>query len=303
MIPAFLTTIFFSLSAIFATRSARLLGAATANLARLFMALLMLGLWAHLFGQGLRGASFPWFFLSGFIGYGLGDVALFEAFTRIGPRLTMLLVHCLAVPIATVMENLWLGTKLHPLEIACICVILSGVCIALTPVRHLNIKRGIFWSGTFFGIFASLGQAGGAVISRKAYQIATLSGLHIDGGTAAYQRMLGGILVAGAFTLIIRFKSGNGEAVPGRGPHSRKLAWLFVALNAITGPALGVACFQLALAISPSGIVLPVVATTPVVAIPLIWMIDHDRPSLRSIVGGIIAVAGTVALARVASQG
>jgi len=70
-----------------------------------------------------------------------------------------------------------------------------------------------------------------------------------------------------------------------------------VVLNAIVGPALGVACFQWALSISPSGIVLPIVATTPVVTIPLAYWMDGDRPSLRSIVGGVIAVTGTVALA------
>lgn len=299
MLASFLTTIFFSLSAIFATRSAKILGAATANLGRMCVALVMLGIWAHLMGQGVHGRSFAWFFVSGVVGYGFGDIALFQAFTRIGPRLTMLLVHCLAVPVAALIENLWLGTTLRAGQVLCACVILGGVCIALTPIHHLNIKRGIFWTGTFFGVCASLGQAGGAVISRNAYRIATLSGFHIDGGTAAYQRMIGGIIVSGMFTLWVAGFGRRIEPEPvaaSTGRNGTGIAWVYVVLNAIAGPTLGVACFQWALSMTPSGVVLPIVATTPVIAIPLTYWIDRDRPSHRSIAGGVIAVAGTIAL-------
>jgi len=118
MLPAFLTTIFYSLSALFATRSGRLLGATKANLGRMCIALLLLGTWAHTMGQGFRGASLGWFLVSGVIGYGFGDLALFQALPRIGPRLSMLLIHCFAVPLAALLEWGWLGTTLQPREIA-----------------------------------------------------------------------------------------------------------------------------------------------------------------------------------------
>jgi len=302
MFAAFITTIFFSLSAIFASRSSRILGVAVANLGRMTGATLMLAIWAHTFGQGLRGASLPWFLVSGFIGYGLGDVALFQAFTRIGPRLTMMLVHCLAVPIAAVIENIWLGTSLRPAEIVCACVILGGVCIALTPVRHLNLRRNLLWSGVFFGACAGFGQGFSAVISRKAYAVAVSTGLHIDGGTAGYQRILGGIVVAAGFMVLTKGLRWNVDVVHEaqalvHNPQLKSRAWMFVALNGLAGPVLGVACFQWALSMSPSGIVLPILAVTPVVTIPLTYLIDGDRPSMRSMVGGVIAVGGTVALA------
>jgi drug/metabolite transporter (DMT)-like permease len=181
-----------------------------------------------------------------------------------------------------------------------ICVTLAGVWIALTPVRHFDLKGGVFWAGTFFGVCASLGQAGGAVISRKAYDVAIRAGLHMDGGTAAYQRMIAGILVSAAYMFLTK-KFRLETARPVELTEERKLetrkAWLWVVLNAIAGPTLGVACFQWGLSVAPSGIVLPIVATTPVVAIPLTYWIDGDRPSMRSVVGGVIAVGGAVALA------
>jgi len=67
-------------------------------------------------------------------------------------------------------------------------------------------------------------------------------------------------------------------------------------VNALCGPTIGVSCYQWALATTPSGIVLPIVATTPLVIIPFSYWLEGDRPSRRSIVGGLIAVSGVVAL-------
>ena len=43
-------------------------------------------------------------------------------------------------------------------------------------------------------------------------------------------------------------------------------------------------------------IVLPIAATTPLLAIPIAWWLEGDRPTRRALVGGVIAVAGCVAL-------
>lgn len=297
MLPSFLTAIFFSLSAIFASRSGRILGATKANLGRMAMSLVLLGAWACTMGQG-RGVSLTWFLISGAIGYGFGDLALFQALPRIGPRLTMLLIHCLAVPTAALVEKLWLGTNLEPLEIACAAVILCGVYVALTPVRHFDLKSEAFWFGIFFAVCASLGQAGGAVTSRKANQLAALAGAHVDGGTAAYERMIGGIATAALVTLLVKLflrKKVTEDSPERRAPQGK--GWMFAAMNAIAGPTIGVACFQWALSVAPSGIVLPIVATTPVITVPLAYWMEGDRPSKRSVIGGVIAVAGAVALA------
>ena len=49
--------------------------------------------------------------------------------------------------------------------------------------------------GLLTGCLAALGQGGGAVLSRKAHALSAAGGLPIDGGTAAFQRILGGLLV------------------------------------------------------------------------------------------------------------
>ena len=147
MLASLLTAIGFSLSVIFAARSSRILGGPTANLARLSLAAVLLAVWAHGFGRGLSGGGLPWFFLSGVIGFGLGDMALFGALERIGPRLSILLTQCLAAPIAAFAEWRWLGTTLHTREIAFAAVILAGVGLALAPDHGWEGDRRTFWLG------------------------------------------------------------------------------------------------------------------------------------------------------------
>ena len=293
MFASFLTTIFFSLSVIFAARSARALGGQTANLARIGLATVLLAIWAHTFGQGLRGGGLPWFLLSGFIGFGLGDMALFGALTRIGPRLAILITQCLAAPMAAMVEWWWLGTTLRTADIACAGVILAGVAIALAPDHGTEVSRRTFGAGILFGIGSALGQAAGAVLSRKANAVSALSGLSIDGGTAAYQRALAGLLITILAFLFFR------RSEPPSGPSTAQ-RWrrggLFAIGNALAGPTLGVGCYQWALRTTASGIVLPIIATSPLVTIIFSFFIDGTRPGRRAVAGGLLAVAGAVAL-------
>ena len=301
MFASLLTTIFFSLSVIFAAKSSRILGGPVANLGRICLATVLLAAWAHSFGAGLRGASLPWFFLSGVVGFGLGDMALFGALTRIGPRLAILLTQCLAAPVAALVEWLWLGTTLRTVDLLCAGVILAGVAIALAPDHGSTVDRRTFWIGALFGIGSALGQAFGAVLSRKANDVASLTGFPIDGATAAYQRIIGGVLMTAlAFALT---KRAARAPRPDHAPGGWRAAWPAVTANARFGPTLGVGCYQWALKSTPSGIVLPIVATSPLVTIALSFFIDGLRPTRRAVSGGIIAVAGAVALKCLQSAG
>lgn len=296
MLPALFTTILFALSAVFATRTSALLGGTRANFVRLCLATSLLALWAHTGGGGWSGGALFIFFLSGCAGFGVGDLALYQALPRIGSRLTILLVHCLAAPLAALIEWAWLGTHLTWAQGGAGLAILAGVLLALAPGETLHLPRRQLLQGVAFGVVAAFGQGSGAVLSRKAYEVIHRAGGTLDGGTAAYQRILGGILV-GALPLLWRW------CQPGRPSASapeEKLPWAkavpWVVANALAGPVLGVAFYQWALATTPSGIVLPIVATTPLVVIPFSYHLEGDRPGVRAWLGGIVAVAGVVGL-------
>jgi drug/metabolite transporter (DMT)-like permease len=79
-------------------------------------------------------------------------------------------------------------------------------------------------------------------------------------------------------------------------PTGRHGFWWILAAG-FTGPVIAVSCYQWALATTPSGIVLPIAATAPLLAIPIAFFIEGDRPPRRAIIGGVLAVAGCAALA------
>ena len=305
MLPALLATILFSMSAVSANRMARTLGGTEANFWRISLASIFLGLWAFSFGTREFGAAFPIFLVSGCVGFGLGDVALFQALPRLGSRLSILLVHCLAAPFASLTEWLWLGTQLSAIEVVAALTILGGVAVALAPSDHVNLPRRTLFIGLLAGVVAAIGQGGGAVLSRVAYRIAREDGQNIDGLSAAFQRILGGVLVSGIALLVVKRKSllklGAPELSPqnellSTGEKWRRIRW-WICFNALAGPTLGVGCYQWALKTKGTGVVLPIVAITPLMVIPFAAWIEGERPSKRSLLGGVIAVAGAVLLA------
>lgn len=237
----------------------------------------------------------PWFLLSGAIGFGLGDMALFGALPRIGPRLAILLTQCLGAPIAGVAEYFLLGTRISGIEAAFGALILVGVGLALAPDTRQEVDKSTFRAGVLFGIGSALGQGLGAVFSRMANAVATLNGVAVDGGTAAYQRITAGVALTLLFWLVLKRTGRLREDLQ---PLPQwKAASLLVVGNALSGPSLGVASFQWALRTSPSALVLPIVATSPLVTMALAWWTEGTLPKRRAIFGGVLAVAGAAGLA------
>jgi len=311
MLAAFLTTVLFSISAVCGNRTAKILGGTEANFWRLCFAAALLAAYGHLFGGGLSGSAFPIFLISGCIGFGIGDMALFQALPRIGSRLSVMLTLCLSSPLAAIIEWLWLGTELSFTEIVCGLIILAGVALALAPGKDLRLARGPLLWGLSFGLLAAFCQALGAVLSRKAFSVATLAGENIDGITAAYQRILGGVAVGAVLLLLVKRNTifdallGGGEtsAANPNPPTARwRAVWPWVLANGLAGPTLGVSCYQWALKTTPTGVVLPIVAITPLVIIPFSYHLEGERPTPRSLAGGALAVFGAAALAWVANH-
>ncbi|MDF7800395.1 DMT family transporter [Pontiellaceae bacterium B1224] len=309
MFPALLTTLLWSYCLIPARQSVAQLGENAANFWRLFMAVIALGLLAVWGGIPLGHDAFSWLFLSGIIGFGFGDIGVWFALPRIGSRLTLLMVHCIAAPLSGLAEWWWLGTTITALQIAALVIILAGISLALFPDRereHAAKRR--YFSGILFGLLAATGQSIGAVVSRKAFSVlsvenfqpleAGVSDYIFLGASSGFVRLAGGILIAGGFWLISRWVTTwqtPPEEVRRKDPMSGKLRNIL--LCAAAGPILGVTCYQWALATTPSVIVQVVVSTSPLVILPLTYFLEHDRLSRHSIVGTLIAVGGVILLA------
>ena len=309
MIGAFGTMLFFALTAVFANRSAKLLGSTVANFWRLLLAALILGAWAHFAGVGLHGASVGWFFVSGLAGFGVGGVAMFQSLPRLGSSLAMLIVQCGTVLVAAGVEWLWLGARLTPVQIAFALLTLVGVIIGLLPRSLPDVPKSVLRAGVAWAVLSAAGQGIGAVLSRKAFAVAAAAHQHPDPATTAYQRALGGLLVAVVAVLIgrlVRSKTGADEldrpkrvevnALHQPDSSRASVAWPWVLANVLTGPVLGVTCYQWALSTTPAGIVQPIVATSPLATIPLAAWLEGGWPRPVYYGGALLAVVGVAGL-------
>jgi drug/metabolite transporter (DMT)-like permease len=305
MLASFLAAFFFALNATCASHSVRALGPVRANLGRLVIATLLLGAFAHTLGGGFTSASVGWFFVSGVIGMGLGDLGMYAALPLLGSRLTVLMVQCLAAPLAALGEWWWLGTRLTTGQILWGALILGGVALAITPSRASPPRVTVRPIGFVFGFIAACGQGFGALVSRKGVNVADAAGEAAHnaafGLTAAYQRILAGLVFVALWFTVLRLLNRLPAAPAKREgennlPSETKRGWAWMLANGLAGPVLGVGCYQWALATTPSGLVLPIAATAPLLAMPIAFWLEGDRPSTRALVGGVIAVAGCIAL-------
>jgi len=301
MFAAILTTVLFAMSAICGHRTATRLGGVEANFWRICVAFVLLALWANFFGTGVSGVAFWLFIASGLAGIGLGDTAYFQALPRLGSRRTVLLTQCLIAPFAIIIEWLWLGTELKPVKLICVVVILTGVIVALAPGDHLKIAPRRFWTGILATIIAAVGGALGAVLSRKAYFVAHAAGEHPDPGTTGYQRVIGGGIALGLVFLVVKWRhtrrhGDDAQMLDSFSTREKLKLWPWVLANSLAGQTIGVSCMQWALENTPTGIVTAIIATTPIVMLPLARIFEGERITARTVVGGFVAVAGVIGL-------
>jgi drug/metabolite transporter (DMT)-like permease len=307
-IGAFLTALFFAGNAVCARRAALHYGGTEGNFLRLLLAVALLGAWAHAAGQGIGGGAFTWFFVSGCVGFGLGGLTMFHALPLIGSNLSMLIVQCGSAVAGALMEWLWLGSRLSAAQAGLAALTLTGVIVGLASLppevrRESPPVTGAlprFALGIMFAVVSACAQGGSAVISRKAFAVLRTNGFFIDAATSAYQRALGGLAVGLLALIVVRLwpeSERKSLSETERVPAMAVPPWTWVILNTLLGPVLGVTCYQWALRTTQAGLVLPIVATAPLLTAPIARALEHSRPTPRYWLGAVLAVLGAAGLA------
>lgn len=299
MHAAVLTAFLFALTGVCATQSSRLLGAARANAWRLLIALIFLSVWAHGWGQGFGGGVLHIFMIAGGIGFGFGGWCMFQALRRIGSTLSLLIVECAAAVFATVIGWVWLGASLSPFQVIFASLILAGVVVGVSPSIIPNLSRGMLWIGCGFATCAALLQAISFNLSRMAFTLLQQNGHALDPLSAAYQRLLGGLLMALVLWALTRLISRRVADICSKVQHhtSPLPASVWVVLNALFGPVLGVTCMLWAISLVPNpGLVQAVAATATLLTVPFASRLEMARPGLPYYLGCLLALSGTAGL-------
>ncbi len=290
---AFLAAVLFAVSAVCGQGLTKQLGGITANALRITIASTLLAIISQVVSPGQwHGPTFRWLLLSGALGFGFGDIALYTAYPLMGARLAVLVNLCLATLVGALADWLFLGTQLTVWEIAAAALTLGGIVMAL----HRKDEPFQWNAGLLLTLFAGTCQGFGLMLSRHSQLIARENHLVISGPSQAFQRTLGGVLVGWTVWFLMRWSAAGHPLTQAKETTRRLPLWLIGA--SFFGPVAGVSAMQVALEqVDSSAIVSAITATAPLILLPFSRLIDRERPTSRAIMGSVLAVVGLAALA------
>lgn len=268
--------------------AARRVGSLPLNLLRLVMAALFLGA----FGWFSRGLFLPldasprawlWLSVSGLVGFTFGDLCLFRALVLIGPRLAMLLMSL--APLFTVLIG-WavLGETLGGRDLLGMALIVAGVAWAVLDREPAGgPRRDVSEWGVALGVGGALGQAGGLVLSKLG-----MGGY--DPFAATQVRVLAGMA---GYVVLMTVLGMWPRVVAALGQRS---ALGFAAVGSFFGPFLGVSLSLLSVQLISTGVASSLMATTPVLIIPVAVLVRREHVGAGGVLGALLAVSGVVLL-------
>jgi drug/metabolite transporter (DMT)-like permease len=281
-------------NAILFSAAGKRIGSVGVNAFRILVAVLFLVI-THIIILGTlipaaNSAQWFWMGVSGIVGLGIGDFALFAAYVIIGPKRSLLLMAL--APVSSVIGGyLMLNEELGPLALIGIAITLIGIVIVVMEKREdendFKIEEGKKTYGFILGVIAAIGQGVGLVISK--YGMVTVADdpdVALDPLSATLIRMI----IAAIFIWI-------SILVVGRLPRTvRSLrdrqALKLTSAGAFVGPFLGVWLSMVAVMYTETGIAMTLMSLMPVFIIPTVFFIYREKTSVRGIVGAFIAVLG-----------
>jgi drug/metabolite transporter (DMT)-like permease len=291
---ALLTAIFWAFTAVFFTSASRRIGSFQVNMIRIPIALVVIALTVLITtGRFFPQASSPqqvyWLLASGVIGLVLGDTFLFRSLVILGPRLGTLIFA--SWPIMTaILSWIFLDEVLDLMAIAGIVIAFSGIGWvtserksewAVTPTSDDAGSKGF---GVMLALLGALGQAVGLVIAKHAM------GDDLAPIEASYIRMIA------AFVMIWILGGITGKAAAALGAIRQAKAMLYTLGGAICGPYLGIWMSLVAVKYTETGVAAAIMASVPVVIIPVTVIVYKQKPSFRAIMGALVTAIGITLL-------
>lgn len=268
--------------------ASRRVSSLTVNITRmligsLFLFVTVMVLDANLF---LKSNQYVYLVISGFVGLVFGDGFLFKAFQNIGPRLGMLLMS-LVPPISAVLGFIFLGEVLSVLTITGIIITITGIMIVILR-RNARIEGNFKISkiGLLYGSIGALGQAVGLIFTKLAFNEGDINGF-----VASFIRLTSAVIILYPLASVSRkfrnpFKTYKGN----------RKALGYTAFGSFTGPFLGATFSLLAVANAYVGIAATLMATPPIIMLPIVRYFYKEKLSGISIIGAFIAVCGVAIL-------
>lgn len=284
---ALLAAACWAISSLFSAPPAQRLGAFAFSRWRMLFASLLL--WAlALYGGGWRSldaSAMGLLALSGLVGIFIGDTALFACMNRLGPRRSGVLFACHAL-FSGVLAWVWLGEVLWGWALLGSVLLVAGVMLAIVwgkrsdEAHHWEQTRGRLAVGVALGLLAALCQSVATLMLKP------LMSTGMDAVAASAVRMTLALAAHGVLWLLWR---GAGAQAPVRWQDAG-----LTFLSAAVAMALGMTLILKAMHLGQAGLVAVLSSVTPILILPLLWLVYRRRPALGAWWGAALAVSGTV---------
>ena len=291
--------VFWTVTALFADKASHRLGSMSANVLRLSLAVVFLGvlLWVSIgspFPVYASGKAWLWLGLSALVGYLFGDWCLFNCYLSIGARFGQLFMT-LAPPMAAVAGWAILGETLSWRSLFAMGITLCGIAISiLSRDSGHKVHLTLPLKGVLLGLGAGMGQGVGLVLSKVGMQHYAAS-LPVDAPSAmnamlpfASTMIRAMVGAAGFFTLMALQKE---LPVLRRNLHDRK-GMRYALIMTLFGPVLGVSLSLMAVQYTHAGIASTLMALTPVFILFPYAFIYKQRIKLREVLGVVVSMTG-----------
>ena len=280
------TALCWAVTGLYFAEAARRIGALRVNLLRLPTALVFLSaalIVTQASFSALDGRRAAYLAASAVVGLVVGDLALFTAMTRIGPRLASLLMS-LAPLFAAWAGFLILHERPGPRAALGMAVTLAGVAWVVAERPETGPSPRDHGRSLALAVLAAACQGIGLVLAKlgMAGEVPPL--------TATWVRMI--VATATIWALAAATRRLRGIAILS----AARRATGPVIGGAFFGPFVGVWLSLVAARLTDVGVAATLMATAPVLVIPMVAVTDRYRPTWRAIIGTLIAVAGVALL-------
>ena len=286
-LAAFAVALCWTVAAVSFENASKKIGSFPVNILRLVLAYIFLTVYnAVFYGNMLPHADmerFLWLSLSGFVGFFIGDLFLFQAFVLIGSRVSMLIM-CTSPIMATIAGFFIFGERPTLSDTAAIIIILSGIAlVVLTRDSSGGIRLTKPLPGILCAFAGAAGQAGGLVLSK-------IGVTGFDPFIATQIRIVAGLA---GFLIAVLIMRNAGKVVSS---YSDATGVSFTALGAFFGPFLGVSLSLYAVKYADIGVASTLMSVVPVLLIPVSFLLYGEKVRRMEITGIIVSMAGVAML-------
>ncbi|MCL5991384.1 MAG: DMT family transporter [Bacteroidetes bacterium] len=224
--------------------------------------------------------------LSSIIGLVIGDTFLFKGFETIGPRHTLLIMS-INPAIAAIIAFFALNETLGGFAILGMIVTLGGIALVIMDKKqNENSRFKITRRGLLYAFIGAAGQGVGIIFAKMAFVHGDIHGL-----VATFIRLaIAAIILFPATAILGNIKN------PIKMFSKDKKAFGLILIGSVLGPFLGITFSFYAIIYTKIGIASTLMATIPIIMLPLSVWIYKEKLTWKSIAGAFITVAGVAIL-------